>query len=160
MNQCPHCRQPLPAAKSEHSKEDFAKCKRTWLETLSFFGQGRSFLLPAEEQAIFRAIQENTADAVNLALVGARYEPRTPTWNPHDHVDIVRVLTRDSTGKSRIQKFLGYGIQASHRDKARTSNCANVSFTRMQIEAKAEEIPEHNPEKVREIIAGLFKRRE
>lgn len=153
MTHCPHCLKPLQAVKSEHSKEDFQKCKRTWLETLSFFGQGRSFLLPGEEQAIYRAIQENTADAVELALTGARYEPRSTEWNPRDHVDITRVLTRDLSGKPRIQKFLGYGLQQKHKGNSSSPDRGAIQPS----EKKEQTWDPQGAEKVKAIMAGLFK---
>jgi hypothetical protein len=87
-------------------------CGRTWLETIAQLGQPRETLSRVEREMIGRAIQEHGAEAVDLALYGARFEPAVDNWNPRDHVDITRPLTKDKTGKPRIQKFMGYGAKA------------------------------------------------
>lgn len=87
-------------------------CGETWFGTLAHFKQPRTFLLPPEALAIARSIQENGAEATDLALYGARHEPAHEGWDPRAHVDITRVLCRDKDGKHRIQKFVGFGVAA------------------------------------------------
>jgi hypothetical protein len=96
-------------------------CGKTWLETCAKMGQPRDNLLRIEEDLIARAIQENGAEAVDTALFGARHEPAYEGWEPRDHVDITRVLTKDKEGRPRIQKFLGYGTAARQKTEKKAS---------------------------------------
>lgn len=108
------------AVSASLASEQVRACRTTWLETLAHFKQPRAFLLPPEELAIARAIQENGAEATDLALYGARHEPAHEGWDPRAHVDINRVLGRTKDGKARIQKFVGFGVAA----RAKSSGAA------------------------------------
>lgn len=95
------------------TQQDVAKCKATWLATLSYLGSPRSKTMPSEEQLIARAIQQHGAEWVNLALLGARFEPATKDFNPKMYIDIARILLPDKMNRPRIQKFIDYGMRAT-----------------------------------------------
>lgn len=78
-------------------------------ETLRHFGQRRT-LLETEKLAIGRAIQQyKSAKGVELALIGARYEPRSEKFNPADWVDLNRYLD-----PKNFKRFMGYGVKRVH----------------------------------------------
>lgn len=94
------------------------RCKETWKETLRHFDGGRS-LLPSEELTIARAIQLWGAKAVELALMGARNEPRGKEFEPSKNVSLERVLPVNvplAEGRERkFQRFLHLGTQQAHK---------------------------------------------
>lgn len=130
--------------------EDIEACKQEWLGTLAHFEQPRETLLPAEELQIARAIQQNGAEAVETALYGARFEPCHEGFNPRDHVNITRILSKDREGNPRIQKFLGFGTQARVKEAARKEREAE-----MKRQREEPDIPDDtpaDPERVKEIM--------
>lgn len=114
-------------------------CKRTWIETLTFFGVPRT-LMATEELEIGRAILKYGAENVQLALAGARFEPKTEGFDPKKYISIGRILTRDKDGKERIDRFISYGIEA------RTKTQAKAKLVHQQ--ATSCEEPEPTPEEV------------
>lgn len=84
-------------------------CGQTWLETIALLGGKRTRLIRVEEETIARAIAQHGAETVDLALFGARFEPKFDDFDPRQNIDITRVLTKDKHGKERIQRFVGYG---------------------------------------------------
>lgn len=108
-------------------EKNFAEaCKATWQGTLDHFKTGRRVSL-AEETIIGRAIRTNGAELVDLALYGARYEPKYDDFDPKTHVSISRVLEPDREGKIRIDKFANWGGQAREREKAKQDRPASLS---------------------------------
>lgn len=131
---------PNPSPPQRITPTGVAECRQTWLEALAAFGQPRETLLAAEELAIARAIMENGADTVQLALYGARFEPEHEGWKPKDHVDLMRVLTSDKQGRPRIQKFVGYGTQSRVKEAARKEREAE-----MKRQREEPDIPDDTP---------------
>ena len=65
---------------------------KIWLGTLESFGVDRKHLGNGEDIALLRAIQAHGPDEVALALEGARYEPKTETYDPADRPRLERIL--------------------------------------------------------------------
>lgn len=82
---------------------------QTWKETLEHFGHSRN-LSAKEQRLIALVLVDESAELVDQALFGARFEPRTEKFDPGKAPDIVRVVgDRDFKKPSQVAKFAGYG---------------------------------------------------
>lgn len=94
-------------------RSDIEHCSEVFRETLRHFKQGRT-LTPSESHRIGQAIQANSAKAVELALIGARYETKSEKFNPEDWVDLTRYLS-----PKNFTRLLGLGTRATNRVDAK-----------------------------------------
>jgi hypothetical protein len=86
-------------------------CYAAWLETLAYYKAQRPQLAPAEQLEIARAVQrQGSAKAVLYALRGARYEPKSESYDPGKFLKINRVLDPE-----HFNRFMNLGIQAEHK---------------------------------------------
>lgn len=84
-------------------------CAQAWLETQRKLGIRDPKILPVEQEVIGRSIQKHTAEAVELALFGARFEEAFEGFDPKKNIDITRILMRNKEGAERLPKFLKLG---------------------------------------------------
>jgi hypothetical protein len=121
---------PQPAAPVPDEYKSFAKnreltkanlqlCFDAWRETLAHFRMGRSTLLEAEHLLITRAIQKHGAPAVRFALIGARLQKKSDTFDPAKFVNLERYLSRE-----RFQDLMNAGVAEFHRTKPETEGVA------------------------------------
>jgi hypothetical protein len=87
-------------------------CRQTWLDTLKHFKQERK-LLPNESLQLGQAIQRYGVEAVELALLGIRFEKGSKDYDPSQHVYLARILRPD-----RFERFVGLGAQEINRRAA------------------------------------------
>lgn len=85
--------------------EDIITARSELLQTLTHFRQARP-LLAAEDTALARAIQAHGIEAVKMALIGARLEPRTDKFDPADWFSLDRVLLAKN-----FKRFVGLGAR-------------------------------------------------
>jgi hypothetical protein len=138
---------PKPA-ENPLSKKELRACKEQWLQTLRHFGIHRGISM-LEEVEIAKAIQRHGYEMVELALFGARFEPRTPEFNPANYVGIGRVLTRDDEGRERVDRFANLGSQRRKTHVPTVQSVAPAEESRVDgAEAAA---------KIKEIREGLRK---
>lgn len=125
-------------------KEMIQSCVETWRVTLRSFGITRS-LNPREEHEIGRAIQRWGVEMVELALFGARLEPKTEHFDPANYVCLRRVFGKDKHGSDLIENHANRGSKKR----------------RNEVPAKAEDPKEEtyvtDPNRVREILKKAFK---
>lgn len=112
---------------SEKLSEEINQVTETWKGTLRHFGMGRT-LLPIEQVQIARAIQAYGAKAVSLALLGARSEPRSESFNPANFLSLTRIFEHKN-----FQRFLNLGTEAFHKKEAKQ---ATRTFDQLMSEAK------------------------
>lgn len=93
--------------------EQVAKACGEFGRTLAHFGQPRG-LLEAEKFAIGRAIQVHGFEAVLMALIGARFEPKSDRFDPADWVNLDRYLMAKN-----FKRFVGLGAKQVHANKPR-----------------------------------------
>lgn len=91
-------------------------CCDTWIGTLEHFKIPRP-LSPTEQFEIARAIQKWGAEFVDLALYGARFEPRFDGFKPEEHVSLARIFEKDKAGKFRFDKFVNWGAKRRQAEK-------------------------------------------
>jgi hypothetical protein len=137
-------RQDLPGA--------LRACCETWEKTLDHLGAPRK-CLAVEQTMIARAIREHGAEAVDLALYGAAFEPSVDTWHPKDHLDLARVLTKDKEGKPRIQRFVGFAVK--ERAKSQTK-AVQEEAKKFQERLDQADVP--SPEEVSRLLGRFSKR--
>ena len=123
-------------------------CMNTWLGTLEHFGIKRA-LNPREELEIARNVQKYGAEYVELALYGARWEPKTETFDPKNFVSLRRVFGRDKQGFDLIDRFVNLGAPKRQHE--------NHERARMESQSTAEGVERTDPARVREILAGAFR---
>lgn len=99
------------------TKDGLERCKEAWRETLRHFKAGRT-LLVTEEVTLGRAIQRWGAKAVELAIVGARHEPKTQEFDPGKNFSLSRILPvfdKAEIRDKKFERFLNLGTQAAHK---------------------------------------------
>jgi hypothetical protein len=120
-----------PALPAGVTRQQVDACAETWADTLRALGYNRP-LAPTEKLAIARGILQHGAEAMDLALYGARHEPRSRDYDPKAHVSLERILGRNKAGKSLFADFMNWG--AAHRP----SGGAKVSAADEQAERDLE----------------------
>jgi hypothetical protein len=90
-------------------KETGEVCKR-WLEVLAEHGANRTSVTQAEELQLARGLQAHGREAVDLALLGAQYEPASETYKPSRHLSLKRVLD-----PMKFERFVNLGAQARQK---------------------------------------------
>lgn len=95
--------------------EAFQECVRTWHETLDHFrcGRPKRTLIPGEDLLIGRAIQRWGYKPVELALYGARFEPKDERFDPSKFVRLKRYLDPEN-----FDRFVNLGVGAKHKEGA------------------------------------------
>lgn len=93
---------------------DLDKLRETWLGTLRHFGHDRN-LLASEEEAIARGVMAYGSEAVDLALYGARHEPKFEGFEPKEWVSISRVFGKDKYGRSRFEQCLNWASKGKKK---------------------------------------------
>jgi len=104
-----------PTEESKVLRSDINKCKQLWQQSLAKWGAPRPIL--NDEVGIAQAIQLHGAQAVMMALVGSKYEPATDSFNPGQHLSLVRVFD-----PRKIEKFINLGaaaIEKKRKEKAK-----------------------------------------
>lgn len=92
-------------------KEILEQCYQAWLDTLAFYKAARPQLSPQEQLSIARAVQrQGRAKAVLYALIGARHEPKSETYDPAKFLKINRVLDPE-----HFNRFMNLGVQAENK---------------------------------------------
>lgn len=110
---------PVLQERERHSQplnaEGIKICTETWHETLDHFRCGRPnrTLIPGEDVQIARAIQRWGAKPVELALFGARFEPKDDRFDPSKFVRLKRYLDPE-----HFDRFVNLGVGAKHRGAA------------------------------------------
>lgn len=103
------------------SAELIAQCAMDWQETCRRFRCDHP-LTPTEQELIARACQVWGAKSVEFAIIGARFEPGGPNYDPSKNVSLQRILPLHlSVQDGREQKFerlRNIGIQAVRDGKA------------------------------------------
>jgi ribonuclease D len=122
--------------KGENLDESITECVAAWRETLKKFKCDRP-LTPAEFAQIGRMIQTNGRELTLMALVGARHEQASESFNPAQHLSVQRVA--DSKNFSR---FASLGAPKTEAKKTLISSVKNVfkedmDKTPMTSEARA-----------------------
>lgn len=114
----PSCTKPSQAVSgSTVTKEEIEAGKEVWRETLKAF-QVRKNLSPQDESQIARAIGEYGLEYTKLALLGARFEPKTENYDPRKYVSITRVLFgRNKQGIPHHEKLSNLGAQNSEHER-------------------------------------------
>jgi hypothetical protein len=88
--------------------EGIELCKKTWIATLRYFKHQRG-LSQGEERLIALALIADSAELVNQALFGARFEPKFKDFDPGIAPDISRIVgDRNHKKASQVAKFSGY----------------------------------------------------
>lgn len=136
-------------------KEDLAmsvqRCSQLWLETLKHFKQERK-LLPTESLSIAQAIQRYGVEAVELALLGIRFEKGSKDYDPSQHVYLARIFRPD-----RFERFVGLGAQEINR---KTERLREVEELRLEIERdKAIQAQPISQEEVAKVLGMWSKKR-
>jgi hypothetical protein len=111
-----------PAKRPTVTDEAVAICEDEWLRTLTVLGCPRGNALPHEHELIGRAIQMWGARAVEAAIVGARFEPKSTEFDPRKNVSLERVLPVNvppGEGRQRkFDRFMNMGMEALNEGKA------------------------------------------
>jgi hypothetical protein len=92
-------RGPLPVeppggVDQDKRNREIAECESAWLGTLAHMGVERNFVRPEEQAVIWQLVLKFGARLTAKALEGARYEPKSKTFDPRAHVDISRAWKR------------------------------------------------------------------
>lgn len=95
------------------SADAVRECKEAWGAALKHHKAER-MLLASEELAIGRAIQRFGAEAVRLALLGAKHEPSSEAFNPSHHLSLARVFD-----PQKFERFVSLGAQARKKLETR-----------------------------------------
>jgi hypothetical protein len=89
---------------------EIQECVDSWKKTLETLGIRRSINI-REEMEIGRAVQKWGAEFVELALFGARHEPKTEHFDPRNFVSLRRIFGKDKQGHDLIDRFANLGSQ-------------------------------------------------
>jgi|GEM_PF-3430608 len=109
-------------------RADVDRCIEAWLGTLDHFGAGRPgrTILPGEDTLIFRAIQRcQGVIPVELAIEGARYEPKDERFNPAKFLSLRRILNPDN-----LERFMNLAVQERHKQREAAERRAAVEAAR------------------------------
>jgi hypothetical protein len=136
-------------------REELRKCKDVWLQTLASFGIKRN-LMQIEETEIARAMQKHGAEAVELALFGARFEPATESFDPRKYVKISRFLRVDARGEEVIDRFANLGAMERSRQERVRDAAQEMKRRNDEILADTGAEFKQDPEKVREFMANFL----
>lgn len=130
----------------EKEKDGFPLLFESWKNTLKHFGINRGLML-VEHTLIGRLVQMHGVDPVNLALIGAKYDPAFDGYDPRKNVSLTRLEDRKT-----FQKFVNLGAQNKPQK--------NSSEIRRDKEKEMDEIIMPDPKRVRELLqaAGFAKR--
>ena len=90
-------------------REQIAQACQEYERTLDYFKQTRR-LLECEKMALGRAIQAHGLEALLMALVGAKHEPKTERFDPADWVNLDRYLVTKN-----FKRFVGLGAKHIQR---------------------------------------------
>lgn len=114
-----HSRAPAPVTQGVQRplKEAIEDCVLAWKQTLEKFGHKRP-VAEDERQMIGRYIQRKGAENVRLALIGARYEPKTETFDPKKYVSLDRIFLKRKDGKDPFLVFVNWGDEAERKREA------------------------------------------
>lgn len=98
--------------------ESTKRCIQVWLKTLEHFKQPRP-LIPGEDLKIGRAIHDRRwgAPSVELALIGARHEPKSEQpggFDPAKHLSLDRILDPE-----KFARFVGLGAAEAEKRRAK-----------------------------------------
>ncbi len=131
--------------------EGMRRCLGAWKETLEHFGISKDPKL--DEVQICRMIQSQGESQTELALLGARFEAKTSTFDPADYISIRRIAKPDV-----FDKLANLGAKEMTRRRKAVDAAQAVALARAKVEEpKAEEYTQ-DPERVRSILSGLLKK--
>lgn len=107
---------------------------QTWLGTLKHFGIDRG-IAPNEDIFLLRKIEKCGLEEVELALLGARYEPKTPTFDPKSFVSLKRIFGNE---KDMFQKNVNRGHQAKSGKLTSLSSTSSDILAKVKSELEQE----------------------
>lgn len=135
-----------PSLADQTIQAKLTACVETWNATLAAMKLPRK-ATEHEKQVIFRAVKNAHAfggiEQIDLALYGARHEPKSEDYDPKDYADAARVLEPNKKGKSLFTKFIGWGSTGRAQAQAKKEKPAALK----PVEGEAP-----NPEVVRQLI--------
>lgn len=125
---------------------EIAYCEQVWKATLKHFGIERQLLEP-EIFDIARAVQRHGVKTVELALLGARFEPAHEGFQPKDYVSLDRIFKPSrKDGKLKLTDFCNWGAKVK---------AAQSAETRKHVQEKVEgRVERTSPARVKEILAA------
>lgn len=91
--------------------EELKRLAWEWKTTLKHFKAERE-LIPGEDLEIARAASRYGAENVRLALVGARFEEKTETFDPGKNLKLQRIL-----GRQQFDKLVTLGAQNKPQER-------------------------------------------
>lgn len=146
-----------PALKKEKEeapmdlKLEIQKCTKAWIDTLKHHGIDRK-LMPHEETKIGSVVQQRGSDVVLLAFLGMKHEPAGEDYKPSRYVTLARVLD-----PQKFDYFVNLGAQAEKQIREKDKLREQLRITRDSYAVDGDEPSHADPERVRSIIAGVFR---
>lgn len=108
------------------------RCKKAWAETRAHYGASEG-ILPTEELALGRAVQRWGGEAVELAIIGKRYETKDDRYDPAKNLSLSRIL--DPQEPARFERLHALGVQARNSKRAKEENARMLAELRQGVEA-------------------------
>lgn len=115
------------------------EASKAWEDCLKKHGAER-VLFPYEHTEIARNIQARGIEAVQLAILGQKYEPESAEFKPSRHLSLKRLFD-----PQKFDRFVNLGAQARKKLSEREAEQTRLN----EMTAMAEESPADKPEEIR-----------